>query len=92
VPSKVATFRAIARDCLRVVPDPADNQIAPFAEMADVDDLPILVAAIAGGAHRLISFNTRHFWPPPSLIRVERPGEFLASLRLQIAGLADPKQ
>lgn len=89
-PSKVTTFRDIIRDCLRVVSDPDADQIAPFAGMADADDVPILVAALSSGAHRLITFNIRHFRPPPSLIRVQRPGEFLAALRLQITGLAGP--
>jgi hypothetical protein len=75
-PSKVGTFRAIIRDCLRVVPDPEDEQIEPFAEMADAGDLPMLVAAVSHGAHRLITFNVRHYWPQQISFACSVPANF----------------
>lgn len=36
----------------------------------------------------LLTFNIRHFKPKPGTIRVQRPGEFLLTVRDLLSGLA----
>jgi hypothetical protein len=88
LPESLPAFREIVRSCLRVVPNPEPASLMAYRGMADTEDLPILVAAVNAGCGRLFTFNTRHFWPPPSLIMVERPGQFLVTLRAMLGQFA----
>lgn len=88
LPETLPAFREIVRSCLRIVPNPGPEALAACRGMADLDDLPLLAAAVNAGCDRLLTFNMRHFWPPPSLIVVERPGQFLVTVRELLAQLA----
>lgn len=81
LPTKLPEFRLLVSRCLRVVPDPAPNDLISHTEQADPKDLPILVAALREGCAYLLTFNTRDYQPPPDRIKVQRPGEFLRSIR-----------
>lgn len=81
LPAAVPTFRRLVQRCLTVVDDPSPAETRAYAGQADLKDLPILVAAIKHGCAYLLTFNTRHFHPLPGLIVVQRPGDFLRSVR-----------
>lgn len=88
LPAKLETLRRLVRRCLTVLPDPSLSDMQPYAEYADTKDLPILTTAITHGCRFLLTFNTRDYYPPPSLIAIHRPGEFLATVRALLASLA----
>ena len=46
LPQALPAFRLIAGRCLRLVPDPRPVDLSPYDGLADVKDLPILVAAL----------------------------------------------
>lgn len=81
LPDKLAEFRLIVSRCLRVVSDPSPDSLKPYESQADPKDLPILVAALREGCAHLLTFNLRHFHPTDKSITVQRPGDFLLTLR-----------
>jgi predicted nucleic acid-binding protein len=87
LPQALPVFRRLIDSAVEVVADPTVDEIAPFEDQADSDDLPILTAAIKSGCHYLLTFNVRHYCPVGGRITVLRPGEFLVKLRRQIVGL-----
>jgi len=87
LPDKVPTLRLILSRSLRVVPDPAPQELAPYKGQADPKDLPILVAALQQGCRFLLTFNTRHYTPDAEKIIVQRPGDFLTTVRTLLAQL-----
>ena len=87
LPEKLLTLRLILSRSLRVVPDPAPQELAPYKGQADPKDLPILVAALQQGCRFLLTFNTRHYTPGSEKIIVQRPGDFLTTVRTLLAQL-----
>jgi hypothetical protein len=87
LPARLPELRSIIQRALTVVSDPAPGDLTPYRGLADPKDLPILVAALQHGFPRLVSFNTRHYRPPASLITVQRPGDFLGEIRTALATL-----
>ena len=87
LPDKLPTLRLILSRSLRVVPDPAPQELAPYKGQADPKDLPILVAALQQGCPFLLTFNTRHYTPSSEKIIVQRPGDFLTTVRTLLAQL-----
>jgi hypothetical protein len=81
LPDKVAEFQLLVRRCLRIVADPTPADLIPFAGQADTKDLPLLVAALREQCDYFLTFNTRHFYPQHTQLRVQRPGEFLSTAR-----------
>ena len=69
-PDKLTLFRSLVGRCLRVVPDPTREQMTVYEGQADPKYVSILAVAVIHRCPRLITFNTRHYWPPPSLILV----------------------
>ena len=87
LPAKPPTFRLLVSRCLRVVPDPDASDLPRYADQADPEDLPILVAALREGCLYLITFNTRHFHPTSAAINIQRPGEFILTVRERLSAL-----
>jgi len=87
LPDKLPTLRLILSRSLRVVPDPASQELAPYKGQADPKDLPILVAALQQGCRFLLTFNTRHYTLATEKIIVQRPGDFLTTVRTLLAQL-----
>lgn len=87
LPSKLPEFRLIVSRCLRVVPDPKPPNLAHFRGQADTEDLPIFVAALREGCSHLLTFNLRHFRPAHEQIQVQRPGDFVQSIRQHLTTL-----
>ena len=87
LPDKLPTLRLILSRSLRVVPDPEPQELAPYKGQADPKDLPILVVALQQGCRFLLTFNTRHYTPNVEKITVQRPGDFLTTVRTLLAQL-----
>lgn len=81
LPRKLPELRLLLSRSLKVVPDPELDEIVPYRGQADPKDLPILATALKHGCGFLLTFNTRHFRPSSSAIKVQRPGEFLTAIR-----------
>ncbi|MFQ5421211.1 MAG: PIN domain-containing protein [Anaerolineae bacterium] len=81
IPEALPAFALIVQRCLRVAPAPTVAEITPFTGLADLKDLPILVAAIQTESPYLVTFNTRHYQPGHPDVMILRPGEFLLRLR-----------
>lgn len=88
LPGKLPELRLIISRSLRVVPDPEPHELPPYKGQADPKDLPILVAALTHGCRYLLTFNIRHYEPATSEILVQRPGDFLATIRTLLVQLA----
>lgn len=89
----VPNFRALINAAaIQVIPGPSTEELEPYAAEADVKDIPILAAACLQAANFLVTFNTRHYWPPPDRIQVIKPGELLEKVRALLAGLGTPGQ
>jgi predicted nucleic acid-binding protein len=87
LPKKLPELRLLLSRCLRVVPDPTPQELIPYRGQADPKDLPILVAAVQQGCRFLLTFNTRHYSPVTDDITVQRPGDFLTTVRALLARL-----
>jgi predicted nucleic acid-binding protein len=81
LPDKLPEFRLLVSRCLRVVSDPEPADLLPYSGQADPQDLPLLVAALREGCAYLLTFNVRHYFPAGDTIVVQRPGEFLLTVR-----------
>jgi len=92
LPAKLPEFHLLVGRCLRVVPDPEPNDLLPYAGQADPKDLPILVAALRERCPYLLTFNVRHYSPPTGTITVQRPGEFLLTVRTLLGQLSSDGQ
>lgn len=84
---KLPELRLIISRCLRVLPDPKPEELISCEGQADAKDLPILVAAIKQGCRFLLTFNIRHYTPATTEIIVQRPGDFLTTVRTQLVQL-----
>lgn len=81
LPTKLPEFRLLISRCLRVVPDPEPADLLPYVGQADPKDLPLLVAALRERCAYFLTFNVRHYFPTGKVIAVQRPGEFLLTIR-----------
>jgi predicted nucleic acid-binding protein len=88
LPSKLPELRLIISRSLRIVPDPEPEELVPYEGQADPKDLPILVAALKHGCRFLLTFNIRDYSPATNEIQVQRPGDFIATVRILLAQLA----
>jgi predicted nucleic acid-binding protein len=89
LPDKLPVLRLILSRSLRVVPDPEPHELASYKGQADPKDLPILVTALQQGCRFLLTFNTRHYRPSGEKITVQRPGDFLVTVRTLLAQLTE---
>ncbi len=81
LPDSLAVFRLLVDRCLRVVPDPSWADLEPHTDLAEPEDLPILVTALREGCPWLVTFNVRDFQPGHPEVTVLRPGGFLQHVR-----------
>jgi predicted nucleic acid-binding protein len=81
LPAKLPEFRLLVSRCLRVVRDPTLAELSTYKGWADPKDLPLLVAALREECDFLLSFNRRHYFPQAGTITVQRPGDFLQTVR-----------
>jgi len=92
LPAKLPEFHLLASRCLRVVPDPGPEDLSRHTGQADPKDLPILVAALREGCPYLLTFNVRHYSPPVGSITVQRPGEFVLTVRNLLTQLSTEEE
>jgi len=88
IPTKLLEFRLLVSHCLRVVPDPAVDDLRLYIGQADPKDLPLLVAALQANCPYLITFNTRRYFPAAKSITIQRPGEFLLTVRTLLSQMS----
>lgn len=82
---KLPELRLIISRSLSVVSDPQPQELIPYKGQADPKDLPILVAALKHSCRFLLTFNTRHYTPAAESIIIQRPGEFITTVRALLA-------
>ena len=87
LPAKLPEFRLLVSRALRVVPDPAPEDLPAYGGQADPKDLPLLVAALRHGCPYLVTFNTRHYFPAGGAIKVLRPGDLVLTIRQTLGQL-----
>jgi hypothetical protein len=73
---------------LRVFADPKVTDLAAFEKHADPEDLPLLVAALREECPYFLTFNFRHYRPRGLPIKIQRPGDFLETVRGRLMELA----
>jgi predicted nucleic acid-binding protein len=88
LPVKLPELRLIISRSVRIVPDPEADELKPYKGQADSKDLPILVAALKHGCRYLLTFNVRHYTPDKDKIIVQPPGEFVKTVRMQLAEMS----
>gem|GEM_PF-1080687 len=77
-------LRELVEGYFVVVPDPTPEQVQPFfPQVTDLDDAPILAAAVLSGCRVLVTFNTRHYGKAVG-IQGMRPDAFMALMRQAI--------
>ncbi len=92
LPHKLPELRLILSRCLRIVPDPEPAALMSYKGQADPKDLPILVAALQRRCRFLLTFNTRHYTPAAVEITIQRPGDFLTTVRTLLARLTESEE
>jgi hypothetical protein len=85
LPKALPEFQLLIKRCVQVMPDPDPADLSVYAGQADPKDLPILVAAIRESCSHLLTFNTRHYNPAGGRPIVQRPGEFLQTVRSRLS-------
>jgi len=88
LPGKLPELRLVISRSHPVVSDLKPEELVPYKGQADSTDLPILVSALKYGCRFLLTFNTRHYKPATEAISIQRPGEFVRSLRIFLAHMA----
>jgi predicted nucleic acid-binding protein len=88
IPHALPAFQHLVSRCLNIVPDPEFGDLAPFKDLADPKDVPILAAAVREKCSWLVSFNIKHYQPGYPEIRVLDPGEFILLVRDQLGYLS----
>lgn len=88
LPGKLPELGLILSRSLRTVPDPSSQDIQAYTGQADPKDLPILVAALQASCSHLLTFNIRHFTPTDTELIVQRPGEFVKTVRTLLSQLS----
>ena len=89
LPAKLPEFRLLVSRCLRVIPDPLPDDLPSYADQADPKDLPLFVSAIRENCAYLITFNVRHYCPKPNSINVQKPGDFMLTVRQLLGQLKE---
>ena len=92
LPNKLPAFRKLVTHCLRVVPDPSRADLSVYAGQAAREDLSILVAALREKCAYLLTFNVRHYYPAGSPITIQKPGDFLLTVREWLGMLSATNQ
>ncbi len=87
-PGAVHELARFTVNSLRIVGPPTTEQLIAVRSFAADEDVLHLATALAAQARILVTFNERHFYPPPKLIRVMTPGDLVLRVRSAVAGLA----
>ncbi len=88
LPLALPKFQQLVSRCLRVVADPAPDDLQPYIGQADPKDLPILVVALREACVWLVTFNVKDFQPGHAAVAITRPGEFVLRVRNVLVSLS----
>ncbi len=89
LPQALPAFRLIVDRCLCIVPNPSPSELQPYRDLADLADLPILVAALREGCPWVVTFNVRHYQPGHPDVTVVRSGDLLLRVRDRLARMSE---
>lgn len=92
LPSALPALRVLLNEAVNEGPSATAAQCADVSDLADAKDVPILASAVVQQCAYLLTLNERDFRPPPEMIRVMRPGPFLANLRMLISRATLPEE
>lgn len=86
LPTQEEPFLRLFSRSIRLINDPAPEQIGAFETQADWKDVINLAAAVLADAHVLATFNKRDYAPVEGTMRILTPGELLAEARAILYG------
>lgn len=89
IPTALPAFRLLVSRCLKIVQDPAPDQLPAYRGLADPQDLPILVTAIRESCDFLTSYNLRHYQPGHPSVTVLKPGDLVLRIRYLLSQLPE---
>jgi hypothetical protein len=87
MPKALPAFQLLVSKCLQVVGDPLPTDLKAYAGLANLHDLPILVAAAREGCRLLATFNIAHYQPGHPTVTVLKPGDLVLRIRYLLASL-----
>jgi hypothetical protein len=88
MPKALPAFQLLVSWCLMIVKDPDPTELADHIELANPEDLPILVTTIHQGCSPLATFNVRHYQPGHSSIAILKPGDLILRIRYLLSRLS----
>ena len=88
MPKALPAFQLLISRSLRIVSDPDPAELAEYAGLANLEDLPILTAAVREGCSLLATFNFRHYQPGHPSVAVLKPGDLVLRVRYLLARLS----
>lgn len=87
LPGALPAMQLLISRSLKIVENPGPYEVANYANLAHVEDLPILVAAVREGCSLLTTFNLRHYQPGHPGVTVLKPGDLVLQVRYLLARL-----
>jgi hypothetical protein len=87
LPTALPAFREILDAAIDLVPEGSPPVTRDLAAQAHQKDVPILAAAVAGGADFLATFNVRHFRSRSSPPLIVQPRRVVAAIRVSLLRL-----
>jgi predicted nucleic acid-binding protein len=92
MPAALPAFQLLVNRCLKVVDDPAVDEVRALDGCADPKDLPILAAAVREKCAYLATHNVRHYQPGVKGLSALKPGDLVQQIRYvltQLPGAAE---
>ncbi|MBV7333899.1 PIN domain-containing protein [Chloroflexi bacterium TSY] len=83
-PSALPALRILLKESLLESPPPSISDLLAVKSFADRKDRHILAAAHSQKCEYFVTLNVKDFWPPPSVLKIVRPGSLLQELRIRI--------
>ncbi len=88
MPAALPAFQLLSSRCLKVVDDPAVDEIRTLDGCADPKDLPILAAALREKCAYLATHNIRHYQPGVKGLSVLKPGDLVQQIRYLLSQMS----
>jgi hypothetical protein len=88
MPKALPAIQLLVSRSLRIVEDPDPAELAEYAGLANLEDLPILVAAVREESSLLATFNVGHYQPGHPSVAVLKPGDLVLRVRYLLARLS----
>ena len=88
MPKAFPAFQLLISHSMRIVADPDPAELAGYVGLANLEVLPILVAAVREECSLLATFNLRHYQPGHSSVTVLKPGDLVLRIRYLLTQLS----